>query len=139
MNNLGQELQRKTNECTSLAEKSESLEQEYRVNASATEADISKINEKIISAHTSKPKLKVLLAIYEAHKAVETARKEVHKIKDDIKSREKALASIKENLLRLRKQQHAVKKKARARALTQTWKYKYNSVLRISDVFLSVR
>ena len=112
MDNLRQELQRKTNECTGLVEKSESLEQEFRVKASAATADISKIDMKIISARKSKPKLKSLLAFHEANKAVESARKEIDKIKEDIKFREKTLASIKESLLRLRKQQQTVKKQA---------------------------
>ena len=120
IDNLGHELQRKTNECANLAGKSESLEQEYRVNVSAMTADISKIDMKIISARKSKPKLKSLLAIYDAHKAVESARKEVHKIQEDIKLRGQALATIKEMLLRLRKQQQTVKKQACAQAITET-------------------
>ena len=139
IHHLGQELHQQTNECTSLAGKSEALEQEYRVNAAATEADESKIKEKIIAARKSKSKLTSLRAIYEAYKAVESARKEVNKIKDDIKSREEAVASIKESLLRLRKQRQAVKKQACAWAITQTWIYKCNAVLQISDAFFSVR
>ena len=112
-NVLETQLQQETAKRISLATILENLEQEYRDKASAIITDTRKIEENIISARASKPEVSgLLLPIYNAHQVVESARKEVDTIKDEIKSWKQALVSIKHSLLDLHEKQQKTNKQA---------------------------
>ena len=106
-------LHKKTDEYDKAIAKSVSVEQQCRAKLAAVTEDNIQIDKKINSARESKPEHEALLAIYEAHKAVKSARTDLDKVKEELESRKQAVESIKEKLLSLQQQQQTAKEQAR--------------------------
>ena len=145
INALEKKLKQKNERFDALAAKSALVERQYRDETSALVEDTSKIDMKIVSARASKPEHEGLLPIYEAHNAKELARAEAEKVQEDVKSRKETLGSIKDRLLRLRKQYQAAQKQARTQTFTKTCNINKNTHVQIqrgdeiADAFFTVR
>ena len=118
----------------------ESVEQDYRTDVSAVIADEDEIDMKISEARASKPKREVLLAIYNAYKAVESAQAEIDKVKEEIEQSKQSGQSVKEAMSRLRKEQQATNQQVRAWAYVSSCaniigSYEYDST---GPIFLSL-
>ena len=120
MHALSRNRDKKTDEYNKLTEESVSVEQQCSAKLAAVMEDKTQIDKKVNSARATKPENEGLVVIYEANKAVESARAELEQVKEELESRKQAAGSIKESLLRLRKQQQTAKEQACALVYAET-------------------